>query len=242
MCIGIVMERLPTLLFITLLLTAVLPQGMAVENYPPSLHLDMMTMEKAGPPERRGEYVLFTYSSGKTTLRVGIAFEHENFASVHTLSRNSKDVFVLAYSYPKNQDKLVYRFVVDGLWRSDPRNSNTVETPQNVTLSSFELPRTPEEETRTLKVSKPGEVTFYYRSGGARNVSVAGSFNNWDPYMYRLKKVEGKEDLYSITLPLPEGTYYYHFIVDGKRKPDPDNPEKMVSSSGETVSVVRVSG
>ncbi|MFP4180781.1 MAG: hypothetical protein ACLFQW_07245 [Spirochaetaceae bacterium] len=236
------MERLPTLLFITLLLTAVLPQGMAEENYPPSLHVDMQTMDKAGPPEKRGEYVLFTYSSSKPTLRVGIAFAHENFATVHPLSRNQNDVFVLAYNYPENLDKLVYRFVVDGMWMPDPRNPVTQETPQNVTLSSFELPRTPEDETRTLKVSEPGKVTFYYKSSSAHKVSVAGSFNSWDPYMYRLKKVEGRDDLYSITLPLPEGTYYYHFIVDGKRKLDPDNPEKVVSSRGETVSVIRVSG
>ncbi|MFO7849569.1 MAG: glycogen-binding domain-containing protein [Spirochaetia bacterium] len=236
------MERLPTLLFITLLLTAALSQGMAEENYPPSLHVDMQTLEKAAPPEKRGQYVLFTYSSDKPTLRVGIAFAHEDFNTVHTLSRNPNDVFVLAYSYPEDLDKLVYRFVIDGRWSSDPRNPNTMETQQNVTLSCFDLPQTTEDKTRELEVSDSGEVTFYYRSSSAQNISVAGNFNSWDPYMYRLKKVPGKDNLYSITLPLPEGTYYYQFIVDGKRKPDPNNPEKVVSSSGDTVSVIQISG
>lgn len=235
------MGRLRTLLFTTLLLTAVLPQGIAQQKYPTPLHIDMQVMEKAGAPQQRGDFVLFSYSANHPVMRVGIAFAHDNFNKIHTFFRNENGVFLYPYTPPEDADRLIYRIVVDGMWMADPENPRTMTTPEDVTLSYFELPRKREEPQR-MEIPKAGKVTFTYRSTDARRISLAGSFNRWDPYMYRLKRVEGSKNLYSITLPLPEGTHYYYFIVDGARKTDPNNPDRMVDSMGNTVSVIEVPG
>jgi hypothetical protein len=235
------MGRLSTFLYTTLLLTAVLPQGFAQEAYPSFLHIEMETMSRAKPPQVEGEYVLLSYSSQEPVLRVGVAFGHENYSRVHTFSRNPQDVFVYAFKPPEELKRLDYRLVIDGVWMRDPANPKTFSTPQDVQVSYVDIPRS-REELKEMKIEEPGKYTFTYRSSQARRVSLAGSFNRWDPYMYRLEKVPGTDDLFSISLPLPEGTHYYYFIVDGQRMTDPENPDKMVSSTGRTVSVIHISG
>ena len=234
------MRRLYSLLCITILATLCIPQGWGQENYQPSLHIDMKLLEHAIPPEQRGEYVLFTYSSDRPVLRVGIAFRHEDYRTIHTFRRNPNDVFILPYDPPEGVEKLYYRLVVDGTWMADPQNPKSIETRQDVELSYFELPET-KEKTRIKRVQKPGKVTFTYRSETAQRVSIAGSFNRWDPYMYRLRPVSGEDGLFYITLPLPEGTHYYYFVVDGRRRVDPSNPDRVVSSTGDTLSVIEIS-
>lgn len=235
------MRRLFVLLFITLLSTTALSQGLAQEIYPTTFHIEMETMKHAGPPQVQGDYVLFSYSAPHTILRVGVAFEHENYNKVHTFSRNPHDVFVLPYEPPEGLDRLVYRMIIDGIWTRDPNNPNTIRTEEDVNLSYLHIPSN-KEKTAMHQPNTSGKVTFTFRSDDASHVSLAGNFNQWDPYMYRLKKVPDSDGLFSITLSLPKGTYYYYYIVDGRRVTDPDNPNKVLESTGHNVSVIRVSG
>ncbi len=235
------MGRLRILLITTILLTLSISQGPAQENYQPSLHIDIKLLEQAVPPRQRGEYILFSYSSADPVIRVGIAFQHEDYARIHSFKRNPQDVFVLPYNPPKGLERLVYRFVVDGTWMADPKNPKRIETREDIDLSYFELPEE-EEEKYALQVGDSGKVTFTFRSSEAHRVSVAGSFNRWDPYMYRMRRVPGKEDLFTITLDLPEGTHYYYFVVDGRKRVDPSNPNGVVSSNGATLSVLNITG
>ena len=62
-------------------------------------------------------------------------------------------------------------------------------------------------------------VTFSLHAPHAREVSVAGTFNEWDPSSRPLKKeTEGN---WKITFYLPAGTYEYRFVVDGIWTDDP---------------------
>jgi hypothetical protein len=55
----------------------------------------------------------------------------------------------------------------------------------------------------------------------AESVSVIGSFNNWHPGGYEMKKA-GDQTSWSLILKLPAGRYEYAFVVDGaKIVPDP---------------------
>jgi len=201
----------------------------------------METMKNASAPRWTGEYVLFSYSAHHTVLRVGIAFAHEEYRTVHNLFRNPHNVFVLPYRPPQDEGQLVYRYVVDGMWISDPQNPRTMDTAQDVRLSYYFIPRS-REEIMTMELEEAGKHTFTFRSSRAKRVSLAGSFNSWDPYLYRLERVPGTDDLFSLSIALPEGTHYYYFLVDGKRMIDPRNPNRMVSSKGYTVSVIEISG
>ena len=58
-------------------------------------------------------------------------------------------------------------------------------------------------------------VEFMYQAGhGAKNVSLAGEFNSWNPAKDFLKYDE-KRGLWSVVLPLDAGRYEYKFLVDG---------------------------
>ena len=48
------------------------------------------------------------------------------------------------------------------------------------------------------------------------------------------------DDLWEVGLRLSEGTYEYKFIVDGKHRLDPSNPEEVTAADGSVRSRVRV--
>ncbi len=70
------------------------------------------------------------------------------------------------------------------------------------------------------KTSSPStrKVVFSLQWPYAREVFVAGTFNNWDPRKDQLKR---KEEEGKITKYLVPGTYEYRFVVDGIWVDDP---------------------
>ncbi|MBO0357784.1 serine hydrolase [Hymenobacter sp. BT186] len=71
----------------------------------------------------------------------------------------------------------------------------------------------------------------------ARLITLAGSFNNWQP-LHTLFLKEGNE--WRCTLRLPTGNYAYRIVVDGNWQPDPTNPNTEKDNSGNTNSVLTV--
>ncbi len=58
-------------------------------------------------------------------------------------------------------------------------------------------------------------VRFSYSAPSAKSVSVAGSFNRWDPQTDVLQGPD-RNGIWTIVLPLPPGRYEYRFVVNGK--------------------------
>jgi peroxiredoxin len=79
---------------------------------------------------------------------------------------------------------------------------------------------------RVVRRGADFEVTFRYRpTVAARDVYLAGSFNEWQP---TARKLDGpdREGFYSTRLVLKSGQYEYKFVLDGKTwRADPGNPE-----------------
>jgi hypothetical protein len=75
--------------------------------------------------------------------------------------------------------------------------------------------------------SAPGSmvtVRFVLVAPGAHQVSVAGTFNGWDPAATPLVR-SGSGDMWVATLVLPSGQHQYAFVVDRARWiPDPTAP------------------
>ncbi len=57
-------------------------------------------------------------------------------------------------------------------------------------------------------------ITFILCNSSANSVSLIGSFNNWRPNGFEMKRKNG---CWIRTLMLPTGRYEYAFLVDGKR-------------------------
>ncbi|HEX5132817.1 MAG TPA: glycogen-binding domain-containing protein [Candidatus Krumholzibacteria bacterium] len=65
------------------------------------------------------------------------------------------------------------------------------------------------------------EVIFSLRAPESAEVYLVGDFNQWNPTVERMNRVE---DRFEVGLFLVAGTYRYKFVVDGKTIPDPENP------------------
>ncbi|MFP4329986.1 MAG: glycogen-binding domain-containing protein [Alkalispirochaetaceae bacterium] len=185
------------------------------------------------------------------TRLVGIAFAHEQFSRVYPFRRlrltefASEDLFYYVLPIEPNRRELVYRLVVDGLWGPDPENDATRRLSGGMRASTVTIPsdfqREEEfpvvEENRVRFALELNEVeTPFLRtlrderlptdSLEANAVYIAGSFNNWDPFMHRLRQDPNNPDRFTTSLRVPPGVHYYYFVVDGVRILDPENLER----------------
>lgn len=84
-----------------------------------------------------------------------------------------------------------------------------------------------------------GHVVFSTMYPRAKEVKIAGDFNNWQPETSTFKKVtdSGKWEL---KLPIEPGTYRYRLVVDGQWQQDPYNRMTEMNPYGEMNSVLNV--
>jgi 1,4-alpha-glucan branching enzyme len=79
-------------------------------------------------------------------------------------------------------------------------------------------------------------VTFTLDAPSAWTVSIAGTFNNWEPQAL----AKGSDGVWRIPLQLAPGTYEYRFLVDAEWRDDPNNPRKRPNEYGGNNSVCEV--
>jgi len=223
----------------------------SIESFKVTEHL--LALKEPGPPAFIDDMVVFTASS--SLRRVGIAFADEGFNRVHWFRQmvigkdpleippNAKkadlykDSGILFYVHkaPEGAAEIEYRLIINGLWTIDPANSNTRrDTHSGLTWSTLALPPR-EPEINPLK-GPPGSLSFVFKGPPGETVSVGGSFNGWDPFMYELK--EGPAGNYTINIPLPPGRYQYVFFHRGERFLDPNNARRVYSKDGRAASEI----
>ena len=91
-------------------------------------------------------------------------------------------------------------------------------------------------------VSRGGEkgVVFTFKSPAARDVRLAGDFNDWVPD----KNVEtrvGPDGTWEKIVRLGPGVYQYRYFVDGEWRSDPSNPRRVAGPAGGVNSVLIIS-
>jgi len=111
--------------------------------------------------------------------------------------------------------------------------------PNKRDIEAIEITRNLSQEKPKQKPHQPieVEVQFRLRVGDAKWVSVAGTFNQWDPKRTPLTK-EG-EDWVGMTV-LPRGCYEYRFVVDGRWLTDPTAKESVPNPFGSWNSVLSI--
>jgi hypothetical protein len=127
--------------------------------------------------------------------------------------------------------------VIDGLWTVDPANPNArVDQSSGLAYSVLTLPAI---ERRITPLDAPkNSLRFSFRGPPDEIITVAGSFNGWDPFMYRL--AETAPGVYSITIFLPPGTYQYVFFHRGERLLDPNNARRVYTREGKAASEIEM--
>jgi hypothetical protein len=218
---------------------------------------EILTITKPGPPLLFQDGVIFTAPS--TFRSVGIAFENEGFNQVHwflKLMANientapfnpdskkprkfQKDSGVLFYAWtaPENLRLVKYRLIMDGVWGPDPRNPRSeIDPTSGLQVSVVEIP--PRPPAQKLVPKSNGFLEFHFKGDPGQSVTVAGDFNNWDPFMYKM--TEGTPGQYTITLRVPAGSWHYIFYYKGESVLDPQNFNRVVMKDNKPVCVAVV--
>jgi len=238
-----------------MLITSILtPAAVAAADWETYELIDrILTIQKPGMPVIHDNFVIFTADS--SLRRVGVAFAHENFANTYWFRQLllSQDRLLMTippgqkfpdpyrdsgiqfhvYQLPEHLRELEYRLVINGLWTVDPNNSQIRRDPvSGLSLSVLNLPFRPIKPNPLNGL--PEGLSFMFNGPPGEIVTVAGSFNGWDPFMYELK--EGPAGVYSLTIPLPPGSYQYVFFHRGMRFVDPYNPNRIYARDGSAAS------
>jgi hypothetical protein len=208
----------------------------------------LLNIPGARAPELFEDGVIFTAPA--TYKRVGIAFAHEGFALIRWFQIRTKPesvpevteekdsgkdsrLFFYVYTVPEDIHELEYRLIIDGLWTSDPANPRYRIDAAGLTRSLVAIPQMPKQPS--VSGDMTGALTLRYTAEPGAEITVAGDFNGWDPFMYPMQ--ETASGVYTFTLPLPPGTYYYVFFIHGERIRDPNNQNRVYTQDGKTASV-----
>ncbi len=83
------------------------------------------------------------------------------------------------------------------------------------------------------------KIFFAYQSTqNVKSVAVIGTFNNWSATATVMKRAF--DNIWTVQVEIPDGTYLYNFLVDGHVVADPHNPKKKPNGKGGYYSVLTV--
>ena len=195
--------------------------------YSTGFSLDLRDIKEGGPPIVVENGVVFRYKEpgGNIPKKVYVSGDFNNWNRPLRMFRNLHNVFVLLYNkigdrgIVLNEGRYRYRYLVDGLWKKDPLNSNIVLDEYGTELSFFDI-KNPIIVVKANPIHiKDNFYIFYYKNDGAKNVSLVGDFNFWNPYANPMHR--NKSGLWEVVVDIPPGEYGYRFLVDGIYRTDP---------------------
>ena len=95
----------------------------------------------------------------------------------------------------------------------------------------------PADRYSAKRMAKP--INFRCVAPGARQVSLIGDFNDWQPDAHPMKRQP--DGAWTVQVPLHHGHHHYLFLVDGKRTLDPRANGIARSRQNERVSLRAIS-
>jgi hypothetical protein len=221
---------------IALLFIASIP-SFSLDGYSLSIHTEISELKAAKSPFFIDNRILFTYFDGnKFIRRLAIAFESDNYKSIYPLLKNENNVFFITRKIPKEIESVNYRLIVDGVWTDDPINMDNFLSPEQIKVSRVIIPARYRDEHVSPIIGNNKNIKFIYKDDSNKLVYLSGNFNNWDPFMLRMKEERENPGTYSISL----SNHFYKFIADGVSIQDPNNPGKAYDTRGNAVSVLSI--
>ena len=105
-------------------------------------------------------------------------------------------------------------------------------------LGRFALPPAPQAK-QGIEPVPAASVRFVYSAPEATSVSVAGSWNDWQPDATAMQRGEG--GVFFTEIELPPGQVEYQFVIDGRSwRPDPSAPLARADGFGRKNSVLTI--
>ncbi len=196
-------------------------------------YVRIMRFRKKGAkskPAQKG--ILFTYE-GYRNKNVAVAGDFNNWSPL-PMRRNQRGIFYYILTPRKDEqgqkiDRYAYKYLADGIWKRDPQNKSYQYDETGALFSLFYLDNYDiDRQVHAAIVSQgrgKGEklVEFSIYLPKARNVSLVGNFNNWNPDHDLM--TGDKDGLFRYRLYLSSGEYSYMYIADGRWILDKYNQE-----------------
>ncbi|WP_169730399.1 glycogen-binding domain-containing protein [Salinispira pacifica] len=221
-------------------------------------HLFIAGLDEAQAPvyHSPSDSLVFTYENNLQRHQpryVGVAFEHEQFSRIHEMqyfdTRNAQGelesrvyfLFLQVDREIEDLESIRYRYVIDGIWTEDPRNPESRRKLSGRKISVVQLPEQRQIRPRSPVVLEASSgrsrvVRFIYKGEPGQSIYLAGSFNNWDPFMYRLEEHPRDPGNYEIELRLLPGEYHYSYYYKGRAIQDPLNIQSSYDIDGSVYS------
>jgi len=96
------------------------------------------------------------------------------------------------------------------------------------------------EDTSGIKTAGDKGVVFTLKNNDAREVQLAGDFNDWTPDK-GVETRQGPNGTWEKIIRLGPGVYQYRYLIDGDWMPDPSNPRHVEGPAGGVNSVIIIS-
>lgn len=219
-----------------LIFSIMMVNSFAIEEGDYRLHLEILNIEEASSPRVYYDLIIFTYMPERPSRHVGISFEHEQYSKIHDYRVNDNGVHFALIKIPRDEEVLNYRIIVDGIWQHDPQSEENFQDIRGYTLSRYQIPPQNQILAESPVIESRDHVTFQIWAAPNKRVNIAGSFNEWDPYMTPME--ETSDGYYQITLRLNQGDHHYYFLINGEKINDPRNPRHSYNIFGEEVSYI----
>jgi chromosome partitioning protein len=119
--------------------------------------------------------------------------------------------------------------------------SREIITQENTPTPSLALEKTMEKRMKEIlkeTLPKLNTVTLTVQAPEAKEVYLAGEFNNWK--LDENSRMEQNNGCWTKNLNLNTGKYRYRFVIDGNWTEDPSNPAKQLNAYGTMDSLLEV--
>ncbi|AYE36215.1 hypothetical protein DB313_01725 [Borrelia turcica IST7] len=204
-------------------------EGYVVENFNLSLieFLEISTRKDNLTPIVDSKRVIMFYPPDKSIRKVFAVFDFDGYAKKYLFQKNKYGLFFVKVNLPHGLCRIKYKLVVDGIWTNDEYNTNIVYDKDLIPFSVIDISGINDSYIslrNPIDSSDSREVEIFYIGRPGQVVTIAGNFNNFNPFLNRLIEQEHNQGIYTIKLKdLPKGRIYYYFVDSGNKVIDKNN-------------------
>lgn len=160
--------------------------------------------------------VIFNLNDYLQAKKVVLSGSFNNWSPDSILMQKTNTGWTTTMKLPPG--KYWYKFVIDGKWITDPDNRLTENDGEGFINSAFYV---------------TNHTFFLPGYSKAKKVLLAGSFNNWESWLFKSIHLDKTDTGWIKNVYLAEGTHTYRFIVNKKWIEDPNNSQKLPNEYGE---------